>query len=233
MQEMSEEQVQPSLVTYTSAIHACTKAGKLDDATAFLKKMSETRMAPDSIAYGSLMDSYAKAGDPEKTIEILEQIKVSDTPVTVREHNSVLEAMIKAGKVNDAVRWLMDMARDASAGRNSCSPDIISFIMVMKALAANGRGSSVASLMQAMQESGITPTPALDEAVMRGFLSAKKAKDAYLWLQDAKAEGVPPEPQFVHCAMDVCLQSGNHWEARGTPQAEIREKWPTPWFILK
>lgn len=222
MEEMKDLEVPPSVVTYSSAMHAWTKAGNLDRAASTLTKMMQIRLAPDGVAYGTVMDGFAKAGKPDDVIQMAEQMKANGIPVTVRHQNSILEALVKAGKPNDAARWLLQMSKRAPQSRwqrNMDEPDVYSYAMVMGALASAGRVSSVESLNQAMQLAGTEATPLLHEVVMRGYLDAKKMKDAYRWLQEADASGISLNANLVCCAIDVCLRNrkaeeGSRWLER-------------------
>lgn len=210
MEEMKDLEVPPSVVTYSSAMHAWTKAGNLDQAASTLSKMMQIRLAPDGVAYGTVMDGFAKAGKPDDVIKMAEQMKANGIPVTVRHQNSILEALVKAGKPNDAARWLLQMSNRAPQSRwqrNMDEPDVYSYAMVMGALASAGRVSSVESLNQAMRLAGTEATPLLHEVVMRGYLEAKKTKDAHRWLQEADASGISLNANLVCCAIDVCLRN--------------------------
>ncbi|CAK9058787.1 unnamed protein product [Durusdinium trenchii] len=219
MEEMVAADVQPSVVTYSSAMYACIKAGRLDQAEVMLSQMMDLGLNPDGVAYGTIMTAYAKAGEPQGAINIAEQMKASGIPVTVREHNSILEALVKAGKPNDAARYLMQMPKMVDHAsrykwkRGSSDPDVYSYAIVMGALASAGRTSSVDSLHQAMQIAGVEATPVLHDAIMRGYLSAKRPREASRWLQEADQSGLVLNAKIICCAMEVCLHNRQADEA--------------------
>eukprot|EP00913_Durusdinium_trenchii_P013766 g12926.t1 len=219
--EMVAADVQPSVVTYSSAMYACIKAGRLDQAEfcVWTRQMMDLGLNPDGVAYGTIMTAYAKAGEPQGAINIAEQMKASGIPVTVREHNSILEALVKAGKPNDAARYLMQMPKMVDHAsrykwkRGSSDPDVYSYAIVMGALASAGRTSSVDSLHQAMQIAGVEATPVLHDAIMRGYLSAKRPREASRWLQEADQSGLVLNAKIICCAMEVCLHNRQADEA--------------------
>jgi len=212
MEEMKAAEVLPSVVTYSSAMYACTKAGKLDQAASMLRNMMQIGLAPDGVAYGTILDAFAKAGQPDDAIQMTEEMKENGVGVEVRHHNSILEAFVKAGKPNDAARWLLQMPQASNLQskwkRDLAEPDAYSYSTVIGGLASEGHVSSVNALKQAMQTAGIEATPSLHEQVMRGYLAAKKPKDALRWLQDADTSGLSLNATFICCAIDVCLSNG-------------------------
>eukprot|EP00434_Breviolum_minutum_P008207 symbB.v1.2.007238.t1/scaffold401.1/size211429/9 len=177
-----------------------------------LRNMMQIGLAPDGVAYGTILDAFAKAGQPDDAIQMTEEMKENGVGVEVRHHNSILEAFVKAGKPNDAARWLLQMPQASNLQskwkRDLAEPDAYSYSTVIGGLASEGHVSSVNALKQAMQTAGIEATPSLHEQVMRGYLAAKKPKDALRWLQDADTSGLSLNATFICCAIDVCLSNG-------------------------
>lgn len=92
--EMSRLGIDPTVVTYNSAIAAIGRAGggQWRQAVALVKQMSATGLAPDNITYNSLIVACGKGGQWKQALSVLKGMKKQGMRCDIVAYSSAISA---------------------------------------------------------------------------------------------------------------------------------------------
>ena len=73
-EQMRQENVTPSVISFSAAILACEQGGKWERALSLLKQLCEAGMMPDVISFSAAISAYEKGGQWERASSLLKQL---------------------------------------------------------------------------------------------------------------------------------------------------------------
>ena len=98
--DMAAAGVPMNVVTWTSLIGACKKAGLVEKAFQLLEEMREDGLQPDTVTYNLLIDVCAEAGQQERAFALLEEMKLGTNGTYSKDG-----ATTGRGPQNSSQRW--------------------------------------------------------------------------------------------------------------------------------
>jgi pentatricopeptide repeat domain-containing protein 1 len=85
LKDMEQAGVSPNVITYSSAITACDRAGEWQQALQLQKHMTDVAaVQPNAITYSAVMSALARKGRYSEAIELLNNIKQHSTVVPTK-----------------------------------------------------------------------------------------------------------------------------------------------------
>jgi pentatricopeptide repeat domain-containing protein 1 len=85
LSDMEQAGVAPNVITYSSAITACDRAGEWQQALLLLKHMTDVAaVQPNAITYSAVMSALARKGRYSEAMELLNNIKQRSTVVPTK-----------------------------------------------------------------------------------------------------------------------------------------------------
>jgi pentatricopeptide repeat domain-containing protein 1 len=81
---MQQAGVSPNVITYSSAITACDRAGEWQQALHLLQCMTDVAVQPNAITYSAVMSALARKGRYSEAMELLNNIKQHSTVVPTK-----------------------------------------------------------------------------------------------------------------------------------------------------
>lgn len=118
-QEMLEENLQFSIVTYNTLVDACARNGEMSRIPALLKEMTEKGIDPNVITYSTIVKGYCLDNRLDMACELLETmkttIKVAPDEIT---YNTLLDGCARHGLYEKAMGLLADMQEQGVAPSN-------------------------------------------------------------------------------------------------------------------
>lgn len=144
----------PDVVSYNTAIKACTASSQLSHALDVYHEMIKHSVQPNSTTYNSIITSAADTGNLHTLHNVGEWLSHAPYDVLSACMNVYVTALASVGAWNDAVQAFKDMLLPQSP----CHPSASTFNLVLSFLVRHGDASSVEWLLEEMQSCGVAPS---------------------------------------------------------------------------
>lgn len=94
---------QPNVVTYNTAITACTAGGQEQKASVLMDLMRQDGVAPDIITYNSMITACAAGGRHGKAVDLLREMRADGITPDIISYNSTITACAHGGQWKQAL----------------------------------------------------------------------------------------------------------------------------------
>jgi len=109
-EEMLNQKVQYSVVTYNALIDACARSGEMSRVSSLLEAMSQKGVEPNVITYSTVLKGYCQDNRVDKAFEVLEDMKRStDFSPDEVTYNTLLDGCARYGMWERGLAVLQDM----------------------------------------------------------------------------------------------------------------------------
>ncbi|XP_010277336.1 PREDICTED: pentatricopeptide repeat-containing protein At4g36680, mitochondrial-like [Nelumbo nucifera] len=140
-----------SAISFNALLSACNQSKKFDQVPKLFSEISQKYgISPDKISYGILIKSLCESDLPESTFKILKEMKEKDVEVTAVTYTTILDALYKKGKTEEAEQIWDEMVA------KGCSPDTTAYnVRIMHV--HHGKPEAVLALIGEMSSAGLKP----------------------------------------------------------------------------
>ena len=104
-----EATVAPNAICFNSAIDACARAGRSDEAIELLQRMTAAGVAPNEISYTTAIKACEKAGQAERAVQLLSEMRSRGVEPGTRSYSAAISACEKGRDWQAAARVLAEM----------------------------------------------------------------------------------------------------------------------------
>ncbi|XP_004301874.1 PREDICTED: pentatricopeptide repeat-containing protein At2g22410, mitochondrial-like [Fragaria vesca subsp. vesca] len=201
-----------NVVSWNSLISCYVREGQCREALDLFQKMLDSGVAPDEATLVFILSACSQVGDLVIGKEAHDHISKSNIALTVTLYNSLIDMYAKCG----AVRTAMDIFTQIP------EKNLVSWNIIISALALHGYGSEAIRIFEQMQEGGIWP----DEITFIGLLSACSHSGLldlgrFFFERMKSVYRISPEIEHYACLVDLLGRRGCLEEAitlmRGMP----------------
>lgn len=162
----------PNVVTYSAAISACEKAGRMDEALVLLNELKaidsdDPMMRPNVVTYSAAISACEKAGRADHAVTLLGELKAlaAHDPTmrpNVVTYSATISACEKAGWVNEALA-LLDELRALGQSDPALRPNVITYSAAISACMGAGQADRARWLVaQAIRDEVVLPDAGYD-----------------------------------------------------------------------
>ena len=144
--------VEPTAVSYNSAIHACARAGAWARAVGLLDEMARHGVEPNERSYASAIDACAKVGAWERAVGLLETMARRGVEPGERSYTSAVDACAKGGEWERALEMVGRM------GRRGVAPTLTTYGAALSACARAAQPERALSLFASLERAGLAPS---------------------------------------------------------------------------
>lgn len=233
MTEMRKQGLKPDMITYSTAITACGKAGQLERALSFLDEIetgSEGEVAPDVVAINAAIAACAIRGDSEKALELLDRMMTSSGKTV----GSVSGRSLSAHKVSDeadrspsnnsnlkerqhGTKSASTVYRGSGGGERRAKwplADAASFNSAMEAFAKAGQWQTGVSLLALMPKAGLAPDICSYASSLACFRAGGEWKRSLKLLEEMETAGKKGVSPDLGCygAVITTLGEAGEWQ---------------------
>jgi len=117
--------VSPSVVSYTTVIHAHARSGNVDAAEQGLERMLAADVEANVVSYSALIGACAKAGDVERAERWFDRMRSAGIRGNNVSYSVLLNVCAKAADHERAEKWLEAMCADGVAPNAVCFNNVI------------------------------------------------------------------------------------------------------------
>jgi len=176
-----EQQLSPSVVSFSSVIHAWSKSDAEDAPDRCMRLLTEMQenqhLEPNVITYTNVMSAFAKHNRPEEAERILREMQSRTSSNSVPPNAILLSSVMNA--------WAKSNARD---GPDRCmqlleemehlqlDPDVVSYNIAIDALAKRGRGLDAERILRRMMLKSTTTTKVAPDLITFNSVMAAWSK---------------------------------------------------------
>ncbi|KAG8063466.1 hypothetical protein GUJ93_ZPchr0003g17582 [Zizania palustris] len=204
---------EPTIRTYNSLMSGLCYVGRLEEALDLLNKLKESpKQTPDIYTFTIVLDGFCKVGRTEEATALFHDAIGNGLSPTIFTYNALLNGHCKEGNPLKAYSLLMEMC-----GNGACSPDKISFSIVLQALLRAGETSAAWQTYKRMERAGFEADARALDTLTRGL--CRQCAEDIAALADAKevfgkvvAAGHEPV-SYTYCLMAQALARGGEVDA--------------------
>uniref|UniRef100_A0A7S1ULX4 Pentacotripeptide-repeat region of PRORP domain-containing protein n=1 Tax=Grammatophora oceanica TaxID=210454 RepID=A0A7S1ULX4_9STRA len=181
IEEMNELGVEPTVVTYSSLIHAFGVRGKaLEAETVFRDMVEAKKVEPNTISFNTVLNAWAKSDDadaPDRCLQLLEEMGESQVlRPDIVSFATVIDSFGRRGRAQEADKLFRELADVDQA-----LIDVVAFTSVMYAWSKSDDEDApdkCMGLLEEMQNAGIQPNAVAYVAVLDSFAKRGRAEEA-------------------------------------------------------
>lgn len=234
--------VKPNVITYTTLISCCQRAGRWRQAMAAFRDMEEAGVQPDVKAYNSVMSACAKGGRWENAWEVLAGMRRVGMRPSARSYNALLSACDRARQPQRALEVYRRMLRDAegvsinprpeqsvpatcrhsgitftacrlAAGAGPDSqPTLVTYNTLISACAKGGLLDTAEQLLADMEARRLTPDVFTLSALIRGCKQLGRWEQALETVEEFQARHGVRLNTVACNALLAALGCGGRWQ---------------------
>ncbi|KAK0571643.1 hypothetical protein LWI29_019320 [Acer saccharum] len=149
--EMVQSGVKPNEVTFTSALHACSHAGLVDEGLGLFKFMLENHQtSPRADHYTCVVDLLGRAGRLDEAYNLIGTMPIKPTHAVwgALLGACVIHENVELGEI--AAEWLFELEPENTGN----------YVLMAKIYASRGRWKDAENVRELMNEIGLRKTPA-------------------------------------------------------------------------
>ncbi|MHA6881870.1 hypothetical protein [Ralstonia pseudosolanacearum] len=162
----------PNVVTYSAAISACEKAGRMDEALVLLSELkaigsNDPMMRPNVVTYSAAISACEKAGRADHAVALLSELKAfaahdPDMRPNVVTYSAAISACGKAGWVDQALALLEEL-RTQGQSDPALRPNDVTYTAAISACMGAGQAERARWLVAlAIQDGVVLPDAGYD-----------------------------------------------------------------------
>ena len=230
-EQMKEEGIPPTAVTYVSTLKACGSIGAKEKGEEIHDEVTKARLLDANVLVGNaLLDMYAKCGDLTKARQIFRGLCIRD----VVSWNTMISGYVQCGYSEEALRCYRQMRRE------QVPPNTVTFLCTLKACGTIGAATKGEKLHAKILRHGLLKrnsllgTALVDmyakcgllakaqkvleelpdrdvvswNVLIAGYALQGKAHEALECLNCMLTEGISPDEGTFLCVLSACGRNG-------------------------
>jgi pentatricopeptide repeat protein len=179
LKDMSQQGVEPNIITYSIIIKAYCQLNRLDEALKVWKDMVETTsFKPDEAMYNTLLAGCARKGLYDRGMDIFDEMQRAD----VRPSNVTLSVLVKLAKRRHLLDKAFELCKDVSA-KYKIRPNIHVLNNLLQACLESDDLPRAFSVLSQMAEENVQLDVRTYTLLLQECISRKKAQEASSLLQ--------------------------------------------------
>lgn len=209
---------------FSSAVHACGKAGNLCRAEAWLRRLLVAGVTADRMLLGVVIDACARSGERELAENWLSQLSPEEKRsapgnrhhedsesglVDTVSYTALADACAKSGDINGAATWLKKMED------SGCVPNAASYNTVIEACAKRGYFEQASMWLGKMFKAGVVPGTITYNTIISGCAQRGDVDEAVQWLKAMVGAWHQPDVISFNTIIDACAKRGDAVGAGG------------------
>eukprot|EP00397_Hematodinium_sp_SG-2012_P031460 GEMP01033396.1.p1 GENE.GEMP01033396.1~~GEMP01033396.1.p1 ORF type:complete len:452 (-),score=81.21 GEMP01033396.1:762-2087(-) len=193
---MTESNITPDVLAYTSMITACMKRGLFDRAERWWHRMKEMNVAPNEFTYGAMITMGGKAGDVDMIETYLGESLSTGAAPSDEMFSILISSFAKAKATDRAVHWFREAAHMIGARILPCHLQ-----GALKAICNDEQASASTAeeLVEIMRKNGVKLDNFCRAYMMRIWATERNGEMVEKWLHTECTE----EPDFHAFAIAV------------------------------
>ena len=123
---MEENEIQPDVVTYGTAMTACARGERHDQCKILFDQMVSSGIEPNKYTYNTALWSISKCGDWQRGLDLLTQMNQSTNESVrpnVTNYRKVIEVCQKHGREEEVQILLKEIANIKTASSSRTRPE--------------------------------------------------------------------------------------------------------------
>lgn len=204
-QEMMEDKVELSIVTYNTLIDACARCGRMERLQGILDDMASQNLKANVITYSTMLKGHCQAGDMQTAFALLRRMKQETTlkPDEIM-YNSLLDGCAQNSLVDEGLRVLAEMQDQG------ISPSNFTLSVLVKLMSRARRLDSAFDLVeQITSKYRFKPNVHVYTNLMQACISNRSLNKAMGLLDKMLKEKVQPESRTYSILVRAHIQQGS------------------------
>merc|ERR1719324_1473153 len=214
--------IEPNVVSYSSMIDACAKAGDPARAERWHRTMVEKGVQPNAHSFSAVINACAKAGDVAAASNHLAAMEKSGVLADVVVYSGVLDACAKAGDTDLAMRTFQQMRSQG------IQPNVVSYASLARPFAHKGDWQQVEQLQKELVLEGLNVNSYFLYTLLLAYASARprQADRAEAAFRNACHVGIEANKHVLTALARALGRARCHQLVREVaPAAEADEAW--------
>jgi pentatricopeptide repeat protein len=161
-------------------------------------------------AYNMIIDACARQGDAEKGAEVFKAMMAAGVTPDVTTYSAVIKAYVVQGDLEQAVQLFTLMRK------RGVHPDVGLFNTLLDGLARKQMSALVGHVLQDMETSSVTPTPATLAILVKMYGRAHDLDSAFAYVDSWQVKyNLEANAQVLVALLTACANAGDMARAQG------------------
>lgn len=183
---LSADAMEPSPITFSCLVGFAAELGEADRAIDFFERLA-AREVPSIRAYMTVFRVYSQRKDWLSSQRLLCSMHARGAEVDTLAMNMVLATGVSAGKVDEAAALLSEASWRAVA-------DVVSYNIILKGFAQQGKALKALAMLEAMSSSGVVPNLISFNTAIDASARGLRSEDAWRLYKSLREErGMKPD----------------------------------------
>ncbi|KAK1618885.1 hypothetical protein QYE76_024402 [Lolium multiflorum] len=184
--------VAQDLPLFNSLLDALAKSRHAAKAASLVRALG-ARFPPDVVTYNTLADGWCRLKDTSRALDLLRQMAESGIAPTKTTYNIILKGFFRAGQVQHAWNFFLQMKKRGSKDDSCSKPDIVSYTTVIHGLGLAGQLDKARKLFDEMSKEGCcAPSVATYNALIQVICKKGNIDDALTVFDDMLQQDLTP-----------------------------------------
>ncbi|XP_045821983.1 pentatricopeptide repeat-containing protein At5g11310, mitochondrial-like [Trifolium pratense] len=186
-EEMKNENVRPSAVTYDTLVKLYCQMGCVEKALKMIGEMTKEGIEPNTTVYNPIIDALAGAGRFEEALGMMERFHVLQIGPDLSTYNSLVKGFCKARDLEGVKKILKNMIESGH------DPDRLTYHLVLKMLCLEEKLELAVQVSKQMRHKGHGMNLATSTMLTHLLCKMNKLEDAFAEFEDMIRRGLIPQ----------------------------------------
>jgi len=199
---MLENNIKPSVVTYSTLISRAASWQKIQKAETYFKKMQSDGIIADVQAYNSLVNAYAKSGDTNRALDVVKSMDRSNVLPNVVTFNTLIDSCARSRNIAKAQEIFLMMKN------RGIDPNERSYVSLVHALCEAGSLDAAIKLVEKMDTESKNFAGVIYSIILHFLGKEGDIQRAFEIMANMKSKGIVPNVVTFTSLVHACGRHG-------------------------
>ncbi|ERN14103.1 hypothetical protein AMTRI_Chr01g133900 [Amborella trichopoda] len=212
--EMREKGIGADSIVYNNLMLGCVKAGELEKAIEIFGELKQNLKVYDGIVHGTLMKGYFSKGMDKEAMECYESLFNLGFKMNAISYNSVLDALAKNAKFDEA-EGLFDRMLNEHDPPRRVTVNLGSFNVMVDGFCSQGKFQEAIDVFRKMSEKMCSPDTLSYNNLIEQLCNNGLLREAEALYNEMAEKSVNPDEFTYVLLVDACFREKKENEAAG------------------
>jgi pentatricopeptide repeat protein len=216
-EEMTERNLEMSLVTFNTVMDACARVGSMDDVSKIMEHMKQHRVEPNIITFSTLLKGHCQAGNIDLGFSTLHQMK-KETNLKPDEimYNSLLDGCAQNSLYAEGMELYNEMLQEG------LRPSNFTLSILVKLMNRSRKvDEAFAIVKEITQKYGIKPNAHVYTNLIQACVSNRRHARALTVVETMVKEHVPLDSRTYGVLIRASFFQSQHQQVTGLLRAAL------------
>lgn len=174
----------PNLITYTTAVDAFCREGRIDEASDLIRKMEKKGVILDAVLYSSWVCGYLKKGFLTEGLRKHRLMLEKGIMPDVVSYTNIIDGLCNEGNVEKVFGLLNEMAKSGNR------PNLVTYTVVIQGFCKRNKLKEAFCMLRKLEELGVDVDEFVYSVLIDGLCQKGDLDGAFALLEELRRKGV-------------------------------------------